>query len=233
VRLLTDPLLRRVVVHLRRRAAVDAGRLTGIDAVLVSHAHFDHLDPPSLRRVGRDVAVLVPRGVGGLLRRGGFSRVQELAVDDEVAIRGLSIRAVQAEHGGKRLPFVRHGEAIGYVVTGSSSIYFAGDTDIFEGMAGLAPSLDVALVPVWGWGATLGRGKHLDPERAAEAVRLLNPRVAVPIHWGTFHPLHHGVRRVPAFLTEPGPAFAQAVARVAPGVEVRVLSPGESLPLPP
>ena len=230
---MTDPLLRRVVVHLRRRAAVDANNLTGIDAVLISHAHFDHLDLPSLRRIGRDVAVFVPKGVGGLVRRSGFRRVTELAVGDEVAVGALSIRAVEAVHGGRRLPFVPHAEAIGYVVEGSSSIYFAGDTELFDGMAGLVPSLDLALVPVWGWGATLGRGKHLDPERAAEAVRLLGPRIAVPIHWGTFHPLHHGVRRAPTFLTEPGAAFAEAVARVAPGVEVRVLSPGASLPLPP
>ena len=220
-------------MHLRRRAAVDASQLTGIDTVLVSHAHFDHLDLPSLRRVGRDVAVLVPRGVGDLLRRRGFRRVRELAVDDEVTVGALSVRAVQAVHGGKRLPFVRHGEAIGYVVTGSSSIYFAGDTDLFDGMSGLVPGLDVALLPVWGWGATLGRGKHLDPERAAEAVRLLHPRMAVPIHWGTFHPLHHGIRHAPAFLTEPGAAFAHAVAHVAPDVDVRVLSVGASLLLPP
>jgi L-ascorbate metabolism protein UlaG (beta-lactamase superfamily) len=140
---------------------------------------------------------------------------------------------VPAVHGGRRLPFVTHAEAIGYVVTGSTSIYFAGDTDLFDGMEGLAPGLDVALVPVWGWGATLGRGKHLDPERAAEAVRRLRPRFAVPIHWGTFHPVHHGVRRAPAFVTEPGRAFAREVARVAPEVEVRVLAPGASLPLPP
>jgi L-ascorbate metabolism protein UlaG (beta-lactamase superfamily) len=219
-------------VHLRRRTAVDPSQLTGIDTVLVSHAHYDHLDLRSLWRVGRDVPIIVPRGVGNLLRRTGFRRVRELAVDDEVAVGALTIRAVPAVHGGKRLPFVLHAEAIGYVVTGSSSIYFAGDTDLFDGMAGLAPGLDVALVPVWGWGATLGRGKHLDPERAAEAVRLLQPRLALPIHWGTFHPVHHGVRRAPAFVTEPGTAFAREVARVAPGVEVRVLTPGASLPLP-
>jgi L-ascorbate metabolism protein UlaG (beta-lactamase superfamily) len=218
---------------LRRRAAVDASLLTGIDAVLVSHAHYDHLDLRSLWRVGRAVPVFVPKGVGGLLRRTGFRRVRELAVGDEAAVGGLTIRAVRAVHGGRRLPFVTHAEAIGYVVTGSSSIYFAGDTDLYEEMSGLAPWLDVALVPVWGWGATLGRGKHLDPERAAEAVRLLQPRLAVPIHWGTFHPLHHGVRHAPAFLTEPGVAFAREVARVAPGIEVRVLAPGASLPLPP
>ena len=67
-------------------------------------------------------------------------------------------------------------------------MYFAGDTDLFDDLAAIGP-LDLALVPVAGWGAKVGPG-HLDPERAAEAVRLLKPKIAVPIHWGTFAPMH-------------------------------------------
>ena len=102
-----------------------------------------------------------------------------------------------------------------------------GDTDLFDGMEGLVDDLDVALIPIWGWGATLGRGKHLDPQRAAEAARRLAPRIAVPIHWGTYRPLHRGARA--RFLTEPAEAFARAAAEVAPDVDVRVLQPGEEL----
>jgi L-ascorbate metabolism protein UlaG (beta-lactamase superfamily) len=231
VRLLTDPVLRRVVTHLRRRAPVDPGALRDIDAILVSHAHYDHLDIASLRRVGSDVPVVVPRGVGGVLRRSGFRRVTELPVGDELEVGALSVRAVPADHDGRRPPFTRHAEAVGYVVTGTNSVYFAGDTGLFDGMVDLAP-VDLALIPVWGWGPDLGRGKHLDPERAAEAVAMIHPRVAVPIHWGTYHPLHLGLRRPPAYLSEPGEAFASAVARVAPSVDVRVLLPGRSMSLP-
>jgi len=116
-------------------------------------------------------------------------------------------------------------------VLGSRRVYFAGDTNLFPEMDGLVPDLDLALIPIWGWGPSLGRGEHLDPEGAAEAIALLHPATAVPIHWGTYAPLYLGLRAVPAYLAEPQAAFSEAAARLAPGVAVRVLSPGEALPL--
>jgi L-ascorbate metabolism protein UlaG (beta-lactamase superfamily) len=148
-----------------------------------------------------------------------------------VTLGGLRVRATSAVHDGSRPPFVRAG-AVGYAILGSSSIYFAGDTDLFDELEGLVPDLDVALVPVWGWGPTLGRGGHLDPARAAEAVRRLRPRLAVPIHWGTYAPVHLGLRRPPAFLREPVDEFVRAAAELAPSVEIRVLAPGERTDIP-
>jgi L-ascorbate metabolism protein UlaG (beta-lactamase superfamily) len=85
----------------------------------------------------------------------------------------------------------------------------------------------VALVPIWGWGAELGRGNHLDPEQAAEAVRRLRPKIAVPIHWGTYRPFYRSSSA--PFLSEPADAFVRAAAKAAPDVDVRVLRPGEEL----
>ena len=103
-------------------------------------------------------------------------------------------------------------------------VYFAGDTDLFDGMAEIgARGVDVALLPIWGWGPRLPPG-HLDPQRAAQATRLLAPRVVIPIHWGTY--LRAGMRR--GDLEAPARAFAEAVARTAPSCEVVVLRPGES-----
>jgi L-ascorbate metabolism protein UlaG (beta-lactamase superfamily) len=98
-------------------------------------------------------------------------------------------------------------------------------------MGALADGLDVAFVPIWGWGPTLGRGFHLDPDRAAQALALLRPRIAVPIHWGTYHPLHLGLLDVPAYLREPPLRFVEAATAAAPDVEVRVLEPGAGLDL--
>jgi L-ascorbate metabolism protein UlaG (beta-lactamase superfamily) len=98
-------------------------------------------------------------------------------------------------------------------------------------MADLAGGLDLALLPVWGWGPTIGSG-HLDPRRAAEALRILKPRVAVPIHWGTLYP--RGLRWLrPWQLTNPPLEFARVADELAPEVDVRVLEPGESISLKP
>jgi L-ascorbate metabolism protein UlaG (beta-lactamase superfamily) len=227
VRVLTDPLLRTRVMHLRRTVKVDASALRGVDAVLVSHAHYDHLDLPSLERLGKDILVVVPRGLGQLLRRRRFRQVLEVDEGEEFAIGALSVTATKADHEGARPLTSVKANAVGYVVRGSRSVYFAGDTDLFPEMDGLVPDLDLALVPIWGWGPSLGRGKHLDPDGAAEAVRLLRPRIAVPIHWGTYRPAHLGLRTLPAYLSSPSGDFVRAAAESAPGVEVRVLRPGE------
>jgi L-ascorbate metabolism protein UlaG (beta-lactamase superfamily) len=223
VRLLTDPVLRRRVAHLRRSAPVSAEATRGLDAVLVSHAHWDHLDLPSLTRLGRELAIVCPRGTGGLLRRKRFTHVSELEAGEAVRIGSLTVTATFAEHEGGRYPFGRKAPALGYVAAGSQTIYFAGDTGLFPSMADLGP-LDAALLPVAGWGAKLGPG-HLDARAAAEALLLLRPRLAVPIHWGTLAPFGHNSPRGPA------EDFVRHAAEIAPDVEVRVLRPGETLEL--
>jgi L-ascorbate metabolism protein UlaG (beta-lactamase superfamily) len=134
---------------------------------------------------------------------------------------------VPAVHDGRRRPAggVR-AESIGFVVERGRRVYFAGDTDLFEGMAELGP-VDLALLPVAGWGAKLGPG-HLDAEHAARAAAMIRPRLAVPIHWGTLRPRHI---KPGAWFSDPPLTFAAQVAELAPEVEVRVISPGESVEL--
>jgi L-ascorbate metabolism protein UlaG (beta-lactamase superfamily) len=229
VRLLTDPLLRNRVAHLRRTSPVSTRAQRGVDAVLISHGHYDHLDLPSLERLGKKVPVVVPRGLGGLLRKRRFESVLEIAVGETISIGALQVRAVPAEHDPGRLPFGASADPLGYVISGSSSIYFAGDTDLFEGMSELGP-VDLGLIPIWGWGPGLGGG-HLDPARAAEAAARIRPRLVVPIHWGTYFPLHLGLRKRPAFMDVPPLEFLAAMKERAPEVEVNVLRPGEDLEL--
>jgi L-ascorbate metabolism protein UlaG (beta-lactamase superfamily) len=229
-RLLTDPLLRRRVGPLVRHGAAPApGVAERIDAVLVSHLHHDHADLASLRRFDRGVRMLAPPGSRRFFERRGFAAVTEVAPGASCAIGALEVTAVEADHevGGRR--HARRSAAIGFLVRGSHSVYFAGDTDILAGMAGLAPDLDVALLPIWGWGPTVSPG-HLDPKRAAEAAALLSPRLAIPIHWGTLYPfgLHH-LR--PEQLWRPAEEFLAQMRELAPQVATRVLSPGEATAL--
>lgn len=224
VLVLTDPVLRARVAHLRRERAPDAAQLAGLQGVLLSHVHYDHLHLPSLELLDRGVRVLVPRGAGRLLRRRGFLDVREVEPGDVVGLDGLHVLVTPAEHGAVRRLGAPRTQAVGFVLRGSQTVYFAGDTDIFAGMAELAP-LDVALLPVAGWGPRLPPG-HLDPGRAALALPLLQPRVAIPIHWGTFFP--YGLGRVwGRRLRDPGREFAERASAAVPGLDVRVLLPGE------
>jgi L-ascorbate metabolism protein UlaG (beta-lactamase superfamily) len=225
VRLLTDPVLRARLAHLRRHAPAPEVP-AGVDAVLLSHLHYDHLDLPSLNLLPGDVRVLAPAGAGALLGPAGIRHVEELVPGDVTDAGGLRIEATPAEHDDRRRPLGARATPIGFVVRGRPSVYFAGDTGMFPGMAELAP-VDVALLPVAGWGPKLGPG-HMDSEDAAQAAALLRPGVAVPIHWGTLHP--RGRRRGTWFHAPPH-EFAARVAELAPDVDVRILEPGGVLEL--
>jgi L-ascorbate metabolism protein UlaG (beta-lactamase superfamily) len=227
IRLLTDPLLRKQVFHLRRAAALQLRDLGEIGAVLISHAHYDHLDLPSLSMLDRETPVCVPLGVGGLLRRLGFASVVELMAGQDVSFGPVTVHAVRAEHLSRRVLGWKS-EALGYVVEGERTVYFTGDTGLFRGMAEVA-SPDVALLPIWGWGPSLGPG-HLDPQRAAQALALVRPRIAIPIHWGTYY-VPGLVRSRPESLRAPAHAFVHAAAANAPGVKVRILPVGGALSL--
>ena len=229
-RLLTDPVLRPRIGPLIRHGPLPPPHVTaGIDAVLISHLHHDHADLASLRRLGREIPLLIPPGSRGFFARHGFRDLTELSPGESSRVGKLAVTAVQADHDGGSRRGAVDAQPIGFLAEGSQSIYFAGDTDLFAGMEGLTPNLDLALLPVWGWGPTLGAG-HLDPEGAARAAALLSPRLAVPIHWGTFYPF--GLARLrPGRLTLPAEEFAARARQLAPQVATRVLSPGESVSL--
>ena len=142
-------------------------------------------------------------------------------------VGAIKVTATLADHSGFRPPFGPTADAVGYLLDeGNERVYFAGDTDAFPQMADLT-GIDLALLPVWGWGPRLGPG-HMNPRRAAEALTLLQPRVVVPIHWGTLWPM--GMRRVrPHLLHGPPQEFAALAAEMAPAVEVLLTQPGETV----
>ena len=222
--IVTDPVLRDRIFHLRRKEVVDPAGLDGVDAILVSHIHHDHLDLRSLDRLDLSAQVLVPAGAGGLLRRSGFRSVREVVPGDEVDIGAVRVRVTHAEHASAFRVGTGRTHPVGYVIAGTRTVYFAGDTDLFEGMGALG-RIDVALLPVAGWGPRLAAG-HLDPTRAVEALELIEPRLAIPIHWGTYAPW-----RPPRADATPATTFAELAATIVPTVDVRVLRPGQSCPL--
>lgn len=233
--LLTDPVLRPRMGLLRHVAPPGAHAWVQPDVVLLSHLHHDHCDLPSLRGLDAPV-VLVPAGAAGWLTRRGVRGGRDLAIGDRVDLPGgIQVRGVPAAHHGRREPFGPEAPAMGHLVSdGRLTAWFAGDTGLHDAMAdlpGAAPRgvIDLAVVPIWGWGPNLGPG-HLDPEQAAEAVARVGARDALAVHWGSLHPA--GMRTAMRHhLRTPGDRFAAAVARHSPGTRVHRLAPGDTLEL--
>ncbi len=150
VRLLTDPFLRDRLGPLRRHGPMpDLDAIGRVDAVLLSHAHPDHFDRASLRRLPGRPLIIVPRGLGRAVERSGFDAV-EMLPDELTAVGSVGIRAVPARHG--RWPRHPSAATLGFLVEGGSSVYFAGDTSLFLGLSRLAGRVDLALLPIGRWG---------------------------------------------------------------------------------
>jgi len=231
MRVLTDPILRNRISLLRRRGLpIDPATFRDIDAVLISHLHYDHLDLPSLRLLGHDTRLIVPHGSAKLFRRQGFRLIEDVREGDTTTIGMLTVRATRARHSHYRHPFGLRSDCLGFIIQGQYKVYFPGDTDIFPEMIHLQDDLDVALLPVWGWGPTLGPG-HMDPLQAAKALALLRPRLAIPIHWGTLYPTGLAQLNPRRFLTDPPYAFARFAAYLAPEVKTQIVEPGGTVSL--
>jgi L-ascorbate metabolism protein UlaG (beta-lactamase superfamily) len=231
-RVITDPVLRtQLFGRIISRAGDEPGPIDPPpDAILISHQHPDHLDLPSLRQLGAEIPVIAPRGSGKRLRRAGMKTVHELSPSESTTTGAAEVMATPAEHDGRRYPIGREVPALGYEIRAADTrIYFAGDTDLFDEMTELA-GVDVALLPIAGWGTKVGEG-HLDPERALEAARRIRPRVVIPIHWGTLlrADLHN---RRPELLSKPAEKLV-AELEMLPGVDAHILQPGETYTLEP
>ncbi|MGO9489233.1 MAG: MBL fold metallo-hydrolase [Solirubrobacteraceae bacterium] len=224
IRILTDPVLGPRVGPLVRIAPpvpADAGMM--IDAVAISHLHADHAHIRSLRMLDGSPRMIAPRGAARWLARHGLA-AQEISPGEHTSVGAVRVTATDAAHDPRALSPRPLARPCGYLIEGSQCCYFAGDTDLFDGMADLAGRVDLALLPIWGWGPKLGPG-HLDPDRAVQAAASIGPRVVVPIHWGTYG--LPGPARGRADPGAPAARFKELMARELPAVEVRVLSAGQ------
>jgi L-ascorbate metabolism protein UlaG (beta-lactamase superfamily) len=226
VRILTDPFLRDRLGPLRRHGPTPQPASIGpIEIVVVSHAHPDHFDRASLQTLRGDPLVIVPRGIGGAVRRAGL-RAREVVVGEQVSIAPhWTITALPARHW--RWPGAPTTATIGYLIEGPGlGIYFAGDTSRFASQRELAGRVDLALLPVGTWGPHMSPG-HLSPRTAAQVAGDIGARAAVPIHWGTLYPA--GVHRFfGERLTRPAVRFAAWSRLLVPELTVHPLQPGES-----
>jgi L-ascorbate metabolism protein UlaG (beta-lactamase superfamily) len=232
---LFDPVLTARLGHLRRvRGPIPPPHAAQADIILLSHLHFDHTHLPSLRLIPASAVVVAPSGSRRLLKpfaaRG--LKLREVEPGDLVELAGRRIRVLPADHDGRRHAGSPHrGPALGYLVDGSRRWWYPGDTGPklqFEEVA----QVDIALVPVGGWGPSIIPGHsqgHLDAEQAAEAVCRIQPDHAVPVHWGTWWPI--GLPQRPDLIDLPAAAFAEHLARLAPKTSVHLPRHGQSIKL--
>jgi len=236
VRLLADPLLRRHNGVLRRRGArPEREAWSGADAVLLSHLHHDHAEVASLRMLGDAPVVTAVENAGWLARKGLVGR--GLADGEWVPVGragDVLVRLAPAVHHSRPMPH-RPNAASGHLVRGPSGVvWLAGDTDLYPEMEDLAQMagapIDLAVVPVGGWGPRLSPG-HMGPEEAAAACRLSGAARAVPVHWKTLH-VPGGEKFPRGWMDSAGPRFEKALAREAPKCSASVLEVGGSITVP-
>jgi L-ascorbate metabolism protein UlaG (beta-lactamase superfamily) len=192
--IVTDPVfadrIGRVFTRRTSRATTRPEDFRGVVGVLISHAHHDHLDYPSLKRVGLTHPIVVPWGIASAMRLRGFSDVRVLRHWQEIALGGWAVMAVPSRHFGGRLPLAYTSGHQGYVLSsGPSSIYFAGDTGLDEPMCheiGRRFSLDLAVLPIAGAVFPWFRRNHMNAADALRAFRLLGAQKMLPMHYETF-----------------------------------------------
>ncbi|MFS3130723.1 MBL fold metallo-hydrolase [Nocardioides sp. Bht2] len=230
-RIALDPVFSRQLYHLRRRIELPAElRTPQADLVLISHLHADHLHLPSLRRFAPTTRLIVPRGAAPLFA--SMPNPLTEVVPGELVHHGdLRIEVLPAHHDDRRLPGSKlRAPALGFRIADPvHSVWYPGDTGLFDGLADVA-AVDLAIVPIGGWGPTLGE-HHLDPSQAAEAIRRVGAEWAVPVHYGTLWPIGLEVARRTRqrLFVEPADRFTEEMRTVLPAVRLDVPAPGSRL----
>jgi L-ascorbate metabolism protein UlaG (beta-lactamase superfamily) len=236
-KVLIDPVFakRLVVLRRQRRPGLLVEELPPIDLVLLTHAHMDHLDVSSLRRViratrrltGRTPEVVVPKGVEDLVSSLGFSQVHGVAWWEQIDIQGLHVTMTPCRHWGARMFRDTHRGYGGYVIEGTDhSVYHSGDTAYFDGFSEIGSRLkpQVALLPIGAYFPDSYRTVHTSPEEAVRAFLELGAKQMVPMHYGTFR-----LGREP--MDEPLQRLKAEAARLGLNGKLKVLEEGETLHL--
>lgn len=207
-----------------RHPSVWAHDLPLIDLVLVTHAHYDHLHLPSLRKLAAAQPIIVPEGVGSLVKNCGFGHIVELKTWQSATFRDLRITLTPARHWGARMIHDTHRGFGGYLIKSPDRCLFhCGDSAIFDGFReiGRRASIDLALMPIGAYEAPSGRPVHMNPEEALDAFEMLGAGSMVPMHHDTFplggEPIH-----------EPAERLVRAALERQMGHRVRLLREGES-----
>jgi L-ascorbate metabolism protein UlaG (beta-lactamase superfamily) len=229
VSLLIDPVLSESIpgfIHRNVAPGVPLDFLPAVDAQLVSHNHYDHLDMPTVRRVG--ARVIAGRGNARHFAGAPF-RCDELAWWESTRVGDVTVHFVPSQHWSRRgVNDANESLWGGFVIEGSSAqLYHSGDTAYFNGFKEIGqrfPDLDAAMLPIGAYDPEwFMLNQHMNPEQAVQSFVDLRARTFLAMHWGTFkltdEPLDEPPRRLEAEWTRRG----------LPRQEMRILAVGESV----
>jgi L-ascorbate metabolism protein UlaG (beta-lactamase superfamily) len=191
------------VIKRLKQPGFEIHHLPEIDLVLVTHAHFDHLDRRTLRKVAADQPIVVPIGVGNLVHDLGFHIVHELDYWQTVPLGPVDVSLTPCSHWGARFLADSHRAFGGFVITvDGRTIFHCGDSAYFPGFKEIGEryKIDIALLPIGAYDAPTGREVHMNPEQAVKAFIELGAKTLVPMHYGSFplsyEPMHEPPRRL-------------------------------------
>ena len=191
-KILTDPFLSPHIFGIKRqKPALRPDLVPQVDIILISHAHYDHLDMRTLRRLKRESIVIIPENTKPVLGRIHFKEIIELKHFETIQKEGIQITSLPVKHNKGRSILFPNTEVASYLITiEDKTFYFGGDTAYFEGFKeyGKKFKIDIAFLPIGGYEPTLILHKvHMNPHEAVNAFLDLNANYIVPIHYGTFH----------------------------------------------
>ena len=171
----------------------------------MTHAHFDHLDRRTLRKIAAFQPIIVPNGVGNLVHDLGFNRVHELSPWETLHVGEVGITLTPCHHWGARVLHDSHRGFGGFhLKLGTRTIFHCGDSAYFSGFSEIGQRLptEIALLPIGAYDPPMGREVHMNPEEAIQAFTELNAQIMVPMHYGSFRlsfePLEEPLKRLRA-----------------------------------
>jgi len=225
VRFLTDPFLSPHIFGIRRqKPALRPDLIPDVDFILISHAHYDHLDMRTLRRLKRNATIVLPENTEPVLGKTYFRRIIELKHWERYKEKDVEIISLPVKHNKGRSLLFPNTEVSSYLIRIKERVYyFGGDTAYFEGFKdyGIKFDIDIAFLPIGGYEPTLFFHKvHMNPSEAVQAFINLKAKKIVPIHYGTFH-------TIPKFVKVEAPLkhFREEVKKYSLGKNAVIIEP--------
>jgi len=224
--ILIDPIYANWIMGIKRlkKPGLHIRDLPPCNLVLITHAHFDHLHPRTLRKVACGQPIVVPEHCGSLVKHLNFCQVYEMRWWETISFGSVKVTFTPAKHWGARTLVDGHRAFGGFMIEcNGRKIFHSGDSTYFEGYKEIGKRLhpDIALMPIGSYETISGRDNHIRPEDAVKAFEDTGAKWFIPMHYGTFRLSHEPIE-------EPLQLLFKAALKHAVSSRIRILDPGKA-----